>query len=137
MDSLKRCLGIKTPNRFAHGFALSAFVGLTTLYAAHTLLILLLVIIFRFSIAGFLIGFGIFSVLALGLESALSEIGLFILTTESLIDIWEAFYQTALGRWSLFNNTLVMGGLIVSCVIYWPTTLLVRKMLGKWLEHAS
>ncbi len=48
------------------------------------------------------------------------RIGLSILTHESLYPCWQTLYQWPVVPWTNFNHTVVLGGLIVGLVLFYP-----------------
>ncbi|MSQ77432.1 MAG: TIGR03546 family protein [Nitrospiraceae bacterium] len=76
-----------------------------------------------------------FSGLAYLLDSVFHRIGLAVLTAGPLEGLWTAFYNSTLWRLERFNNSIVMGSLVVSLVLFVPFYLLSNKLILKYREH--
>jgi uncharacterized protein (TIGR03546 family) len=117
----------------ALGFAMIA--GLTPLWSLHNLLVLLLVLILRVNLTTFVLGWLGFSGIAYLLDPLSHVFGLLILTNDTLHGFWTALYNSTLGRLSNFNNSILMGSLIISLVTFIPLILLSNFIIINYREH--
>ena len=123
------------PWSLAFGIALGMIVGLTPLLKLHNLILFFIVLFFRVNLSTFLLSWGLFSIIAYLLDPLMIIIGESLLTNQSLLAMWTAFYSTGLGRLSQFYHTLTLGSLIVSFMLF-PLVLFVSKILVvKYREH--
>lgn len=104
------------PAQIAGAVALACPFGLTPLWTLHNALVLLLVLVLRVNLSSFIVAWGLFTVLAFALDPLFDGLGHVILTAGWLQPLWTAFYGTDLGKLSDFNNTIVMGSLVVSLI---------------------
>ena len=81
-----------------------------------TILIFFIVLILRIPIGLFITSFGIFKIVGFFLDPVFNKIGLYLLTTNILNPFWIFLYNIPFFRWSGFNNTIVMGSLILGIV---------------------
>lgn len=116
------------PAQIALAVSFSLIFGFTPLWSLHNLLVLLLVSILRVNWSAFLAAWGLFSALAFALDPLFHTIGYQLLTMESMNEIWTAMYNNNLWHLAKFNNTIVMGSLLVSLVCFIPVF-----FISKWL----
>ncbi len=105
--------------------------GLTPLWTLHNVVVLLLVLALRVNLSSFVLCWGLFTLLAFLLDPVFDVVGYAVLTAAWLQPLWTSFYATDLGRLSDFNNTVVMGSLLVSLLalplLYFGCVYLVRQ----------
>ena len=111
------------PSQISLAVCLAMIIGVTPLMSPHNLIVLLLICILRVNLSAFIVTWGIFSGLAYLLDPTFHGIGLAVLSAESLQPMWTGFYNNIWLRLSNFNNTLVMGSLIFSLVLFVPLLL--------------
>jgi len=113
----------------AVSFALVA--GLTPLFSLHNLLVLFLVLVLRVNLLTFLLGTVLFSAAGRLLEPVFSWLGLALLTAQPFERLWTRLYQSPLWRLEGFNNSVVMGSLAISLVVFLPVTLLTASLIRR------
>jgi len=91
-------------------------VGFLPTVNFFTIMIFFIVLILRVPIGLFITSFGLFKIVGVLLDPVFHKIGLIILTSDILKPIWTFFYNLPFVRWSGFNNTIVMGSLILGSV---------------------
>lgn len=111
------------PEQISLGIAFAMIVGFTPFWSLHNLLVLLLVMILRVNGAAFMAGIALFSLIGYALDPLFHRLGYFILKLESLNGLWVVFYNSTLWRIENFNNTIVMGSLVLSIIFFVPTYL--------------
>jgi len=111
------------PSQISLAVCFAMIIGFTPLMSPHNLIVLLLICILRVNLSAFIVTWGIFSGLAYLLDPIFHGIGLAVLSAESLQPLWTGFYNNIWLRLSNFNNTLVMGSLIFSLVLFVPLLL--------------
>ena len=129
----------QSPRQIAAAISLAAIVGLTPLLSLHNLIILLLVLWLRVNLTMFLVAWPLFTVLGLALTPLSESVGSSLLQAESLVPMWDSFYNTLVGRWSNFYYTGVIGSLaiaVVLAIVLFPLSqLLISNYRSKWLER--
>jgi uncharacterized protein (TIGR03546 family) len=109
--------------------------GLTPLFSLHNLLVLLLVLLLRVNLSAFLLGLAFFSGLAYALDPLFHRIGLAVLTASPLNGLWTTLYNSTLWRVERFNNSIVMGSLLVSLLFLVPFCFLANWAILRYREH--
>ncbi|MDH4229432.1 MAG: TIGR03546 family protein [Nitrospirota bacterium] len=128
-----RVLGSDTdPLQISLGFALAMIAGFTPLFSLHNLIVLLLVLVLRVNLSAFLAGLALFTGLAFLLDPLFHQVGRAVLTSDALRGPFTAFYNTTPGRLSHFYNTIVMGSLVVSLVLFVPFLLLSNALIVRY-----
>jgi uncharacterized protein (TIGR03546 family) len=122
---LKALNSEQSPRQLAIAISLSTILGLTPLYSLHNLLILFIAFSFRVNLSLFFLSYPLFALLGYLSSSIFESVGSFILLNPNLVDLWQWFFNTVVGRWSNFYYSGVMGSLIVSvlfALILYPTS---------------
>ena len=113
----------------------SAFLGLSPLLSPHNILLLFLVMVLRINLTMFLLGLGLFKLLAYLLDPVSHQIGLQLLQAEGLSSLWHILYNDSFWRFMAFNNTLVMGGFALSLVLSLPIFFISRWLVVRYRDH--
>ena len=133
---LLRVLNSEThPSQISLGFCFAVVAGFTPLVSLHNFVVLLLVLILRVNLSAFLLGLAVFSGLGYLLDPLFNWNGLQILTASSLEGLWTSIYNSTLGRMTRFNNTLVIGSLAFSLLLFVPLYFLSNIMILRYREH--
>ena len=123
------------PSQISSGFCFAMVAGLTPLLSLHNLVVLLLVLILRVNLSAFLLGLAVFSGFAYLLDPVFHWNGLQILTVPALEGLWTSLYNSTLWRFARFNNTIVMGSVVFSLVLFVPLYLLSNQLIAHYREH--
>ena len=123
------------PAQISLSLCFAMVAGLTPLWTLHNLVVLLLVLILRVNLTTFILGWLGFTGVAYLLDPLFHVIGLNVLTQNSLQDIWTSLYNSTLWRFSNFNNSILMGSLIFSLILFIPLFFLSRLIIVKYREH--
>ncbi len=123
------------PLQISLALSFAMIAGLTPLWSLHNILVLLLVLILRVNLATFVLGWLGFSGIAYVLDPLFHVLGLHTLTNGTLHGLWTALYNSTLGRLSNFNNSILMGSLIISLVLFIPLILLSNFIIINYREH--
>lgn len=123
------------PGQISLALGLSMVAGFTPLFSLHNILILLLVLLLRVNLSAFLLGLAFFSGLAYALDPLFHRLGLAVLTANSLNGLWTTLYNSTVWRLERFNNSIVMGSLLVSLVLLVPFCFLANWTIRRYREH--
>ena len=123
------------PGQISLGLCLSMVAGLTPLLLPHNLLVVLLVLILRVNLSAFIVGWVFFSALAFALDPVFHLIGLAFLTAPALFEFWTGLYNTVWFRLDRLDNTIVMGSLLFSLVLFIPALILFNVLIRRYREH--
>ncbi len=123
------------PGQISLGFAFAMIAGFTPLMSLHNLVVLLLVLFLRVNVSAFLLGLALCSALAFALDPLFHQLGLAVLTLPALNGTWTALYNSTLWRLERFNNSIVMGSLVVSLALFVPVILIGNSLVRKYRDH--
>ena len=128
----------QSPNQIAAAISLAAIIGITPLLSLHNLLVVFAVLFLRVNLTLFLVSWPIFALLGVALSPLSESLGRAVLQAESLIPLWQTFYNTLLGRWSNFYYAGVFGslliGVITGLILYPVSSRLIVAYRHRWLE---
>ncbi|MDE3036365.1 MAG: TIGR03546 family protein [Nitrospirota bacterium] len=123
------------PGQISLGFCFAMVAGFTPLMSLHNLLVLLLVLVIRVNLSAFLLGLPVWSGLAFGLDPLFHRVGLAMLIHDSLAGLWTSLYNSTLWRLEHFNNSIVMGSLLVSLLAFAPLYVLSNLAIRRYRAH--
>lgn len=123
------------PGQIGLAFSLAMVAGFTPLMSLHNLLVLLLVLVLRTNLAAFMLGLVFFTSFAYLLDPLFHILGVQALTAEALNPMWTSLYNNSLARLANFNNTVVMGSLIISLLLFAPLLLTANLLIRKYRQH--
>lgn len=126
-----------SPNQIAWGFALGAVPGLTPPGSLHNLFVLILIILLRINLAAAILSFALFSVFAWIFDPFFDSLGFTLLVRISALQgLWTDLYNAPVAPLFRFNNTVVMGSLLVSLLLvpvnYFWFKWFVRRYRESW-----
>jgi len=124
------------PLQIALALSLSLVAGLTPLSSLHNIAVLFLVLVLRVNLSSFLLGLMVFGGMAYALDPLFHAVGLKALRAEALQGLWTAMYNSTLWRLERFNNTVLMGSLLVSLALFVPVFILSRFAVLRYRERA-
>jgi uncharacterized protein (TIGR03546 family) len=123
------------PGQISLAFCFGMLAGFTPILSVHNLLVLLLVMVLRVNASGFILALGVFTGVAYLLDPLFHAIGLKALTAGALEGLWTTMYNSTFWRLERFNNTVVMGSLLVSVLLFVPMLILSNVLIRKYREH--
>lgn len=123
------------PGQISMALCLAMIAGFTPLFSLHNLLVLLIVLLLRVNLSAFILGLLFFSGFAYLLDPIFHWGGYYILTAKSLEFLWTALYNITLFRLEKFNNSLMMGSLLVSLTLFIPLYFLFNLAIKRYRDH--
>ena len=123
------------PGQISLGFCFALIAGLTPLLSVHNVFVLLLVLMLRVNLSAFLVGLALFTGIAYLLDPLFHQLGLAVLTASSLESLWTSLYQSVWWRLEHFNNSIVMGSLAFSVVLFVPVLWLSNLLIRRYRQH--
>lgn len=122
------------PRQIALAVSLALIPALTPIFSIHNLLVLFIMAIFRVNMMAFILALIIFKPLGFILSPLTNMIGYATLTSDSLEPLWTAMYNIAAMKLTNFNNTHLMGGLLLSLILFIPLYIVFTKLIVKYRE---
>jgi uncharacterized protein (TIGR03546 family) len=109
-----------TPGQVALGIALGSALGLTPLLNVHNLVILSCIVLLNVSFGGGMLGWALFVPVGFILDPLFHAVGLRLLQSPALREMWTAWYNTPWLPFTNFNNTVVLGSVVGWIVLTVP-----------------
>ena len=141
---LKSLLGIinilrsnDSPRQLSWGVALGMMLGFIPVNSLFNLVVLVFIYLLNVNIGMVFLSAALFKVVGVFLSGGFNVIGLYILTKiVALKPFFTSFYNMPIIPWTRFNNTVVMGSVIISIILlipcYYLVNILVKKYQQKW-----
>ncbi len=118
------------PFQIAGGFIFGmmlGFIGFKTLLAAP---VIVCILVLNVNLASVIFAIVLFRFIAYLIDPFIHSLGYFILAdVEPLRSFWTTLYTTKIVPYTRFNNTVVMGSLIISIVLLIPLYIAVKKFI--------
>ena len=112
--------GEESPRQIAAGFAIGAWIGLIPIGFLPSAMLFCCFLI-NVNLATLALAAGIFKVIAFAVDPVANQLGLVLLTkTDALRPLWTKLYNLPVVPYTRFNNTVVLGSLVIGLVLLIP-----------------
>lgn len=135
--ALKALVTQATPGQLALGFAMGVLIGLVP---KGNLIAITLGIVLAASRANL----GVAAATILGcsflsgyMDPLSDKVGWWLLSQPSLTDMWTALYNKPVVPWTDFNNSIVMGSLVIGLLLLYPLYRLSKPVFARYTEKVS
>lgn len=131
-----------SPAQVAAGFALGALVGLLPGFGLFSILISALIFLLNVNLSAALLAVPVFKVVGYVIDPLADKIGVAILTgIPQLAPLWTRLYNLPFVPFTRFNNTVVMGNLVLGLILFAPIFISVKKFViayrTKWRDRIN
>ena len=123
-----------SPNQVAWGFALGAILGLVP-NMFMKLVLFIVIMMFRVNISAAFLAWAVYEILSFALDPLFDVIGYQVLTIGSLNAFYTWLYNLPVVPFTKFNNTVVMGSLVVGIILIIPNMIIAKKLLVYYRTH--
>ncbi|MDY6854329.1 MAG: TIGR03546 family protein [Thermodesulfobacteriota bacterium] len=123
------------PGQISMALCFSMVIGFTPLLSLHNLVVLLVILVFRVNLSAFILGIALFKGGGYLLNPLFHWIGLSILTAKPMEGLWTTLYNSTLWRIERFNNSVLMGSLLFSLILFVPLYLILNLMIRQYRER--
>ena len=124
-----------SPNQIAWGFALGAILGLVPNLLVKCVLFVV-IMFFRVNLTAAFLAATLYAIAAFALDPLLDKIGYFVLADCSFLKtLWTALFNYPIVPFSHFNNTIVMGSLVLGIILIIPNGILAKKLLVYYRQN--
>jgi uncharacterized protein (TIGR03546 family) len=122
-----------TPTQIGLGVALGAALGLTPIGNAHNLVVLVLLAVLNVSFAAGMLAWAVFVPVGFMLDPLFNRVGHWLLIdATSLRPLWTAWDNTPVLALANFNNTVVLGSVVVWLALFVPICLASRVAVVRY-----
>ena len=131
-----RVLGSEAdPIQISLAIALAMIAAFTPLLSLHNLVVVFILLAFRINLAAFLLALTVLSGVAYLLDPVFHSLGLSLLQNEAMQATWIDMYNSTFWRVTHFNNTVLIGGLVISLIAFIPVVLIMNIFIHRYREH--
>lgn len=121
-----------TPRQLALGFALGMACGLVPKGNLIAVALMLIICGSKVNLGTAMLGAFLFSWVGMLVDPLSHQIGLWLLTQDSLHGFWTILYNMPLIPWTKFNNTIVLGSLLIALGLFYPVYRLSKSRFAVW-----
>lgn len=114
------------------GFACGLILGFSPLLSLQSLLVFLVILVFKVQFAAALLGAAGFKLLSLPLTSVFHYVGDFVLGIGFLEPLYTTLYNLPIVPMTRFYDTVVMGAAIVSLLLAYPVYRLAELLVDRY-----
>ncbi len=130
--------GKQTPNALAAGFALGAVFGLMPKGNLFALFFFLMFFLTTADKPVSLLSGALFSPIGPLLDGLAHKIGFKLLAqTPALVPLWTKLANMAIIPWTKFNNTVVLGQLIIGLALFIPLFFAMKRFVAYYQKNLS
>jgi uncharacterized protein (TIGR03546 family) len=115
-----------TPTQIAGAVALGMIIGLTPTFSLHNIVVVFLILVIKVNLTAAILSMFAFDLIGYGVDPLSDWLGYTILTSTALRPLWIEAYNAAIIPFTRFNNTIVMGSLVISLILLVPIFLLTK-----------
>lgn len=119
-------------NQLASGLACGLILGFSPFLSIQTFLILFLIFFFRIQMGAAFLSAFFFKFVAFIFDPAADQLGRIVLENGSLRPLFVHMYNMPLVPLTRFNNSIVMGSMVVGLILVIPAFFLFRAMIIKY-----
>lgn len=117
----------ESPPLIAAGFTMGFFVGLTPFWTLQNVVVLAVAILTKINLAAVFFSIFVFSFVAYLFDPIFHDLGYVVLVKlQALKGLWISVYNWPLAPYTRFNNTVVMGSLVIALIMAVPTYFVIK-----------
>lgn len=124
----KALLADDSPRELALGLAIGMLLGLIPKGNLTAVLLSMLLLSLRANVAIGAMSAFVFSWIGMLLDPIAHRLGLAVLGNAWLDPLWSWCYELPFVAWTHFNNSVVMGNLLLGLVLFYPTLRLAERL---------
>jgi uncharacterized protein (TIGR03546 family) len=109
-----------SPKQIAAGFAYGVIVGMLPVKGLMPYVLMLLSFIININLVGVAAAAAIFKIISFALDPLSNRLGYAVLTQPGLREFFTSLYNTPIIPYTRFNNTIVMGSLVLGLLLAIP-----------------
>lgn len=122
-----------SPRQIASGFALGAVLGLVPASGLMPLVLTTFALLINVNLTMVFLGAAVFKLLSFALDPVSSALGYQLLVKMTFLKgFWTTLYNTPIVPYTRFNNTIVLGSLVVGLILFVPLYLVGVKAVGAY-----
>jgi len=124
----------ESPRQLAFGCAFGVLIGL--LPKGNLLAVVVAILFFASRVN---LSVGMLTALAISFcagyfDPFAHRLGHFLLSAPPLQSLWTSLYNTPMVPWTRFNNTVVLGNLVIGLFLYYPVYVVTLPLFERWKQ---
>lgn len=124
-----------TPGQVAAGLALGSILGLTPLVNLHNAVVFALILLLNVSFPAAMLGWALAVPIGFLLDPLFDHVGhVLLLHTPALTPLWTSLYNTPVIPLTNFNNTVVLGSVVIAVLLWTPLFFAARWGVDRYRE---
>lgn len=131
---LKALIGEASARQLAWGFAMGVWIGLVPKGNITAIVLGILLAASRANLGVAAATILAFSFISPYFDSASHELGAYLLSHPSLLNMWTQLYNTPVMPWTGFNNSVVLGSFLIGVASLYPCYKLSKPLFKKYTE---
>jgi uncharacterized protein (TIGR03546 family) len=137
-DFIKILRAGQDPRQIAGGFALGSILGLSPMLTLQGILVWLVILILNVNISAALLALTVCSLFAYIVDPVFHWLGYTLLVDVDVLNgLWTWMYNAPVAPLTRFNNTVVMGSLVVALAAFVPIYLGMQKAVLAYRSHVG
>jgi len=137
-DFLKLLRAGQDPRQIAGGFALGSILGLSPMLTLQGVLIWVVILILNVNISAALLAITICSLIAYLFDPLFHWLGYVLLVNvDALHGLWTWLYNAPIAPLTRFNNTVVMGSLVIALALLAPIYFGTQRFVLAYRTHVG
>jgi uncharacterized protein (TIGR03546 family) len=125
-----------SPKQIAAGIAYGALMGLIPVGSLLPLVLLLLALIINFNLSAVFLAAAIFKILSFAIDPLANQVGyIFLVKMQALKGFWTTLYNLPVVPYTKFNNTIVLGSLIIGLLLLLPVYFAAIAGVNNYRAH--
>lgn len=126
----------QTPRQIAGGFALGSIVGMSPSFTLQGMFIWLIIFVLDVNLSAAFLAFTVFALIAYIFDPLFHGLGYFLLVqVDALKVLWTTLYNAPLAPLTRFNNTVVLGSLLLAIVFSLPIYFGMKSFVVAYRTH--
>jgi len=124
-----------SPRQVAAGFAWGVLLGLLPIKGLMPTVLLLLAFTVNINLAAMGLAAALFKIISFIVDPLANALGFSVLKLPALKSLWTMLFNAPLVPYTRFNNTIVMGSLIIGLLLIIPMYFLAKKGIVAYRTH--
>ena len=126
-----------SPQQLALGFSMGMVIGLVPKENLIAVILLFILAGSKVNLCSASLSTILFSWLSLLIDPLSHLLGREVLLAPSLQNFWQSVYELPLAPWTDFNNTIVMGSLVLGLFLFYPVYYFSKPLFEKYTPLVS
>lgn len=125
-----------SPAQISWGIALGAIVGIMPFKTLLSFILILFILLVNVNWSAAMLAIAVFSVISIPLDILSHAIGYALLArVDPLVPIWARLYNMPIVPFTRFNNSVVLGSLVLGIILIIPNYLLFKRLIILYRER--